>query len=74
MKDIKLFINEGKASGLSKSKLMDLFMDGGEAMGYKEMLDALLQAMSQDELQEYIEFIDRNYELGLFKDEDEEDE
>lgn len=44
------------------------------SLGAEALLNELISAMSTDELEENLEFVDRMNDLGLFVDDDEEDE
>lgn len=50
---------------MDKTKLYDLCDEAMELMGAEALLDAFLRAMSSDELQSNLEYINRCYELDL---------
>lgn len=63
MKTIQEIINEGS----SNMKLWDTIDACREALGDEEFINALCQAMSDDELEENLKFICRNYEIPFKK-------
>lgn len=58
------FINE---KNLRKNDLYDILEEMKDMLGADHLLDALAQAMSDRELQENLEYIDRMEDLGLFE-------
>lgn len=51
---------------LRKNQLYEIAESIEEHVGSKTLLDDLLKAMSDNELQSNLEFIDRMYGLGIF--------
>ena len=50
---------------MDKTKLYELCDEAIELMGAEALLDAFLRAMSSDEIESNLEYINRCYELGL---------
>ena len=50
--------------GTSDETLMNRWDNLVEALGAQEMCNALFQAMSHDEIESMVEFLERNYEVG----------
>lgn len=63
MKTIQEIINEGS----SNMKLWDTIDACREELGDEEFINVLCQAMSDDELEEKLKFICRNYEIPFKK-------
>lgn len=61
---IKKHLNEGT----NNQELDNAWVKATEEMGAEGLLDALYHAMSEDDIRENLEYIDRMYELGLFND------
>ena len=45
----------------------DIFEEMKEMLGAEELVNELAQALSTDELEENLRFIDKNHDLGLFR-------
>lgn len=58
----------------NRNELMYAFDEITEVIGQQEMLDNLFLALDTDTLYEILEYLDRQFELGLFSEEDEEEE
>lgn len=50
---------------MDKTKLYELCDEAKELMGAEALLDAFLRAMSSDEIESNLEYINRCYELDL---------
>lgn len=51
---------------MDREELYCIFDEMNELMGAENLLDALIRAMSSDEIESNLRYIDRVYELGLF--------
>jgi len=51
---------------MDKEELYCIFDEMNELMGSENLLDALIRAMSSDEFESHLRFLDRVYDLGLF--------
>lgn len=58
---------------MSRNELMEIVDKMKEQIGTNELLDNLCQALSTDDLKDNLEYIDRMFDLGLFKEEEEEE-
>ena len=82
-------VNEKQLRKLIKESITNILKEGStnssdwerwntikETLGANEMLDAIFNAMSQDEIEEMLEFLEREYEINsgdndyFFEDED----
>ena len=59
---VKHKLNENMES----SEVWDIFEEMKELLGEEELLNELAQALSTDELEENLRWIDKNHDLGLF--------
>lgn len=59
---------------MEKSMLFEIMEEMASMLGTDELLQEFGHAMSSQELQENLEWIDRNHGLGLFEEEEEEEE
>ena len=48
------------------NEIWDIFEDMKEIMGAENLLDELARALSTDELEENLRWIDKNQDLGIF--------
>jgi hypothetical protein len=51
---------------MESSDVWDIFEEMKELLGEEELLNELAQALSTDELEENLRWIDKNHDLGLF--------
>lgn len=69
MKHLKELIKEAQDIRINEhmehSKLWDKFEEFKEVMGTDELLDAIAQALSTDELENNLRYIDRCHDLGI---------
>lgn len=56
---------------MDKNKLMEIMDEMKEIMGADELLESLALALSSDELQDNLEYIDRMHDLNVFDEETE---
>jgi hypothetical protein len=61
---IKESIIRALNEGTSDETLMDRWDNLVEALGAQEMCNALFKAMSHDQIEEMVEFLERTYEVG----------
>ena len=72
---VKKQLNEN----MEHDEVWDIFEEMKEMLGAEELVNELAQALSTDELEENLRFIDKNHDLGLFivndgfEDEDDDD-
>lgn len=64
-------INEMRTNKMDKNKLMEIMDEMKEIMGADELLESLALALSSDELQDNLEYIDRMHDLNVFDEETE---
>lgn len=64
-------INEMRTNEMDKNKLMEIMDEMKEIMGADELLESLALALSSDELQDNLEYIDRMHDLNVFDEESE---
>lgn len=55
-------------------KIYQAFVEMREMLGDTELLEALYDALTIDEVIENLEYIDRCYDLGVFDEEEDEEE
>ena len=60
---VKKQLNEN----MEHDEVWDIFEEMKEMLGAEELVNELAQALSTDELEEYLRFIDKNHDLGLFR-------
>ena len=60
---VKKQLNEN----MEYDEVWDIFEEMKEMLGAEELVNELAQALSTDELEENLRFIDKNYDLGLFR-------
>ena len=60
---IKKQLNEN----MEYDEVWDIFEEMKEMLGAEELVNELAQALSTDELEENLRFIDKNHDLGLFR-------
>ena len=60
---VKKQLNEN----MEHDEVWDIFEEMKEMLGAEELVNELAQALSTDELEENLRFIDKNYDLGLFR-------
>ena len=48
------------------NEIWDIFEDMKEIMGAENLLDELARALSTDELEENLRWVDKNHDLGIF--------
>ena len=60
---VKKQLNEN----MEHDEVWDIFEEMKEMLGVEELVNELAQALSTDELEENLRFIDKNYDLGLFR-------
>ena len=51
---------------MEKSDLMCISDDIKDIIGTEELLEAIIRALSSDELEDVLKFIDRCYDLDIF--------
>lgn len=59
---VKKQLNEN----MEHKDVWDIFEEMKEMLGAEELVNELAQALSTDELEENLRFIDKNHDLGLF--------
>ena len=67
---VKRVINEGSIN----QNTLNMWYDVREKLGDETFINELWNWMSSDDIEGFIEHIDRNYELGLFDEEEEPEE
>ena len=60
---VKKQLNEN----MEHEDVWDIFEEMKEMLGAEELVNELAQALSTDELEENLRFIDKNHDLGLFR-------
>ena len=60
---VKKQLNEN----MEHEEVWDIFEEMKEMLGAEELVNELAQALSTDELEENLRFIDKNHDLGLFR-------
>lgn len=60
---VKKQLNEN----MEHDEVWDIFEEMKEMLGAEELVNELAQALSTDELEENLRFIDKNHDLGLFR-------
>ena len=60
---VKKQLNEN----MEHDEVWDIFEEMKEMLGAEELVNELAQALSTDELDENLRFIDKNHDLGLFR-------
>lgn len=60
---VKKQLNEN----MEYDEVWDIFEEMKEMLGAEELVNELAQALSTDELEENLRFIDKNNDLGLFR-------
>ncbi len=60
---VKKQLNEN----MEYDEVWDIFEEMKEMLGAEELVNELAQALSTDELEENLRFIDKNHDLGLFR-------
>lgn len=60
---VKKQLNEN----MEHNEVWDIFEEMKEMLGAEELVNELAQALSTDELEENLRFIDKNHDLGLFR-------
>ena len=60
---VKKQLNEN----MEHEDVWDIFEEMKEILGAEELVNELAQALSTDELEENLRFIDKNHDLGLFR-------
>ena len=60
---VKKRLNEN----MEHDEVWDIFEEMKEMLGAEELVNELAQALSTDELEENLRFIDKNHDLGLFR-------
>ena len=60
---VKKQLNEN----MEYDEVWDIFEEMKEMLGAEELVNELAQALSTDELEENLRFIDKNHGLGLFR-------
>lgn len=70
-KTLKGIIKESVRSAFGKD--YDKWETAVELIGSETMLSELYNWLSSDEVEEFLEDLDRNYDINLYDDEDEED-
>ena len=70
-KTLKSIIKESVRSAFGKD--YDKWEEAKDAVGCDAMLSELYNWLSADEVEEFLEDIDRNYDINLYNEEDEED-
>ena len=60
---VKKQLNEN----MEYDEVLDIFEEMKEMLGAEELVNELAQALSTDELEENLRFIDKNHDLGLFR-------
>ena len=60
---VKKQLNEN----MEHEDVWDIFEEMKELLGAEELVNELAQALSTDELEENLRFIDKNHDLGLFR-------
>ena len=60
---VKKQLNEN----MEHDEVWDIFEEMKEMLGAEELVNELAQALSTDELEENLRFIDQNHDLGLFR-------
>ena len=60
---VKKQLNEN----MEHEDVWDIFEEMKELLGTEELVNELAQALSTDELEENLRFIDKNHDLGLFR-------
>jgi len=53
-------------TNMERNELYNIVDEMTELMGHEQLLDALIRAMSSDELESNLRYIDRVYDLDLF--------
>ena len=52
---------------MEHDEVWDIFEEMKEMLGAEELVNELALALSTDELEENLRFIDKNHDLGLFR-------
>ena len=60
---VKKQLNEN----MEHDEVWDIFEEMKEMLGAEELVNELAQALSTDELEENLRFIDKSHDLGLFR-------
>lgn len=60
---VKKQLNEN----MEHDEVWDIFEEMKEMLGAEELVNELAQALSTDELEENLRFIDKNHDFGLFR-------
>ena len=60
---VKKQLNEN----MEHEDVWDIFEEMKDLLGAEELVNELAQALSTDELEENLRFIDKNHDLGLFR-------